>query len=152
MVKIIRTNSKNQDFIDLVSLLDADLAIKDGDEHSFYDQFNKIDNIKYVIVLYENDEIVGCGAIKEFDPQTTEIKRMYVLEGNRGKGFATIILTELEKWSSELYFKRCVLETGKKQIEAIGLYKKNNYNIIPNYGQYTGKENSICFEKQIDIL
>ena len=152
MVKIIRTNSKNQDFIDLVGLLDADLAIKDGDEHSFYDQFNKIDQIKYVIILYEKDRLVGCGAIKEFDSQTTEIKRMYVSEGNRGKGFATTILTELEKWSSELYFKRCVLETGKKQIEAIGLYKKNNYYIIPNYGQYAGKENSICFEKQIDIL
>ena len=147
MLKIIRTNSKNQDFIDLVSLLDADLAIKDGDEHSFYDQFNKIDQIKYVIVLYENDQLVGCGAIKEFDFQTTEIKRMYVSEENRGKGFATIILTELEKWSYELSFKRCVLETGKRQIDAIGLYKKNHYNIIPNYGQYSGKENSICFEK-----
>ncbi len=149
MLKIVRTNSKNQDFIDLVSLLDADLAIKDGDEHSFYDQFNKIDQIKHVIVLYENDQLVGCGAIKEFDPQTTEIKRMYVSEDSRGKGFATMILTELEKWSHELSFKRCVLETGKKQIDAIGLYKKNRYNIIPNYGQYAGKENSICFEKEI---
>ena len=149
MLKIIRTNSKNQDFIDLVSLLDADLAIKDGDEHSFYDQFNKIDQIKHVIVLYENDQLVGCGAIKKFDSQTTEIKRMYVSEDSRGKGFATTILTELEKWSSELSFKRCVLETGKKQIDAIGLYKKNHYNIISNYGQYAGKENSICFEKEI---
>ena len=149
MVKIIRTNSKNQDFIDLVSLLDTDLAIKDGDEHSFYDQFNKIDKIKHVIVLYEDERLVGCGAIKEFDPQTTEIKRMYVSEDSRGKGFATTILAELEKWSSELFFKRCVLETGKKQIDAIGLYKKNHYIIIPNYGQYAGKENSICFEKHI---
>lgn len=152
MLKIIRTNSKNQDFIDLVSLLDADLAIKDGDEHSFYDQFNKIDQIKHVIVLYENNQLVGCGAIKEFDSQTTEIKRMYVSEDSRGKGFATMILTELEKWSCELSFKRCVLETGKRQIDAIGLYKKNDYDIIPNYGQYAGKENSICFEKQISDL
>jgi len=152
MIKIIRTNAKNQDFIDLVNLLDADLAIKDGDEHSFYDQFNKIDKIKYVVVFYESDTSIGCGAIKEFDAETTEIKRMYVLETLRGKGIASKILTELENWSKELSFKKCILETGKKQIEAIGLYKKNNYDIIPNYGQYAGKENSICFEKQIDIL
>ena len=152
MVKIIRTNSKNQDFIDLVSLLDADLAIKDGDEHAFYDQFNKIDQIKYVTVFYESDTPIGCGAIKEFDTESTEIKRMYVPEMYRGKGIASKILKELENWSKELSFKRCVLETGIKQIEAIGLYKKNNYKIIPNYGQYAGKENSICFEKQIGIL
>ena len=149
MINIIRTISKNQDFVDLVRHLDADLAIRDGDEHSFYDQFNKIDQIKYVVVLYENDISIGCGAIKKLNAETTEIKRMYVAEAYRGKGIASKLLTELEKWSRELSFKKCVLETGKKQIEAIGLYKKNNYKIIPNYGQYAGKENSICFEKQI---
>ncbi len=149
MINIIRTISKNQDFVDLVRHLDADLAIRDGDEHSFYDQFNKIDQIKYVVVLYENDISIGCGAIKKLNAETTEIKRMYVAEAYRGKGIASKLLTELEKWSRELSFKKCVLETGKKQIEAIGLYKKNNYKIIPNYEQYAGKENSICFEKQI---
>ena len=152
MRKIIRTNSKNQDFIDLVRHLDAELAITDGDEHSFYDQFNKIDQIKFVVILYENDKAIGCGAIKEFDTETTEIKRMYVKDAYRGKGVATKILTELEKWSVELSYLKCVLETGIKQHEAIGLYKKNNYKIIPNYGQYADKENSFCFEKQINAL
>ncbi|MBM7418775.1 hypothetical protein M2254_000272 [Chryseobacterium sp. BIGb0186] len=35
----------------------------------------------------------------------------------------------------------------KKQIEAVALYKKYNYAIIPNYGQYARIENSVCFEK-----
>jgi len=42
-----------------------------------------------------------------------------------------------------------VLETGKKQIDAIALYTKNGYHIIPNYGQYAGVEYSLCFEKRI---
>jgi len=50
MITIIRTGSDNLDFIELVRLLDADLAIRDGDKHAFYDQFNKIDNIRYVVV------------------------------------------------------------------------------------------------------
>ena len=37
----------------------------------------------------------------------------------------------------------------KYQPETIVLYKKNGYNIIPNYGQYIGVENSVCFEKII---
>ena len=60
-----------------------------------------------------------------------------------------IILKELEKWAAELNYTKCVLETGKKQPEAITLYLKNGYAIIPNYGQYIGIENSVCFAKVI---
>ncbi len=58
-------------------------------------------------------------------------------------------LAELEKWAAELGYNKCVLETGKKQPEAIALYKRSGYKIIPNYGQYIGIENSVCFEKAI---
>jgi putative acetyltransferase len=149
MISVIRTDSDNQDFINLVKHLDADLAERDGSEHSFYAQFNKIDKIKYVIVAHENSKPVGCGAIKEYSPTIMEIKRMYTLPESRGKGIATKVLTELELWAADLSYKKCILETGKKQPEAIGLYRKNGYKLIPNYGQYAGIENSVCFEKDI---
>jgi len=149
MITIKRTDSDNPDFIALVKLLDADLAIRDGADHSFYSQFNKIDKIKHAIVAYENSEPLGCGAIKEYSSAAMEVKRMYTSPGSRGMGVATTILKELETWANELGYKTCVLETGKKQPEAIELYKKNGYNIIQNYGQYKGVENSICFEKII---
>jgi putative acetyltransferase len=151
MISIKRTNCENRDFIELVKLLDADLAIRDGDAHEFYDQFNKIDNIRYVIVAYENNKPAGCGAIKEYKPDSMEIKRMYVKTENRKKGIASKILAELEIWASELNYSRCILETGKGQPEAIELYKKNGYTLIPNYGQYAGVDNSLCFEKRITI-
>jgi putative acetyltransferase len=147
MIECIRTNSDHEDFRKLVRELDADLSIRDGEDHAFYDQFNKIDKIKYTIVAYEDKIPVGCGAIKEYSPDSMEVKRMYVLPERRGLGIASIILKELERWTVELHYKRCLLETGKKQPEAIELYKKNRYGIIPNFGQYTGVENSVCFEK-----
>ena len=149
MVKLVRTNSDDQDFINLVKYLDADLAEKDGTDHSFYAQFNKINKIKHAIVAYENDEPVGCGAMKEFSSNAMEMKRMYTLPAHRGKAIATRILNELEKWAAELSYKKSVLETGKRQPEAIALYKKNGYEITPNYGQYIGIENSVCFEKEL---
>ncbi len=149
MVELKRTNSDNPDFIELVKHLDADLAKRDGEEHTFYDQFNKITHIKHAVVAFENGQAVGCGAIKEFDSQSMEVKRMYTVPVLRGKGLATIVLKELEKWANELSYSRCVLETGKKQPEAIELYKKNGYVLIPNYGQYIGIENSVCFEKRL---
>ena len=149
MIKIVRTSSENRDFIDLVKLLDVDLAERDGDDHAFYHQFNKIDIIKHAVVLYENQKPLGCGAIKEFDATTMEVKRMYTSPESRGKGIATKILLELEKWTEELSYEKCVLETGKRQPEAIQLYAKSGYKMIPNYGQYEGVVNSICFEKQL---
>lgn len=149
-IKLLRTNSDNADFRELVALLDADLAIRDGAEHSFYAQYNKIDKIREVIVAYENEAAVGCGAFKEYSRGTAEIKRMYVRENMRGKGIAGKVLNELENWAKELNFAECVLETGLKQPEAIRLYQKSGYEIIPNYGQYAGVENSVCMRKLIN--
>ena len=149
MIIIKRTDSDNKDFIELVKHLDADLAKRDGDDHPFYAQFNKIDKIKHAVVAYENDTPVSCGAIKEFSPNIMEVKRMYTLPDCRGKGIATQILVELEKWAAELSCEKCILETGKRQTEAVALYKKNGYRLTPNYGQYAGIENSLCFEKEL---
>jgi putative acetyltransferase len=41
------------------------------------------------------------------------------------------------------------LETGQKQPEAIKLYQKAGYQIIPNFGPYVNAENSVCMEKTI---
>jgi len=150
MEKLIKTNSENPDFIDLVKLLDKELQKRDGDEHSFYAQYNKIDKIKNVVVAYYNDVAVGCGAIKEHTNDTMEVKRMFVKDEYRSKGIATKVLIELEKWTKELGFSKCILETGLKQPEAIYLYKKNNYKVIPNYGQYAGVDNSVCMEKMLE--
>jgi putative acetyltransferase len=149
MVQFIRTNSGNNDFQKLVSELDKDLAIRDGPDHAFYAQFNTTSAIKQVIVAYDNDLPVGCGAIREYSPGTMEVKRMYVPPAFRGKGIASRILQHLEDWSAELNYTKCILETGKNQPEAIALYKKNGYSIIPNYGQYKNIDNSVCFEKEL---
>ena len=149
MLKIIRTDSENTDFQALVRLLDEDLAIRDGDLHGYYAQFNKIDAIKNAVVAYDDKTAVGCGAFKRFDDESVEIKRMYVSPENRGRGVAVEILKELETWAAELNFKRAVLETGKKQPEAVRLYEKSGYELFPNYGQYEGLENSVCMKKSL---
>jgi GNAT superfamily N-acetyltransferase len=110
-----RTSSDNTDFHKLVALLDKDLAIRDGDEHAFYAQFNKIDSIRHVIVCYIDDKAVGAGGFKQYVPGIAEIKRMFVLPKYRGKGIAFEILKQLENWAAESGFSECILETGNKQ-------------------------------------
>lgn len=149
MLQLVRTTSENADFRTLVQLLDQDLAARDGAEHGFYAQYNKIDLIRHVVVAYRDGAPVGCGAFKEFEPGTVEIKRMYVQPAHRQQGVAQAVLSELEKWAAELGYCTCVLETGKRQPEAIALYQRCGYALTPNYGQYVGIKNSVCMRKEL---
>ncbi len=146
---IRRSDSADCDFRALVVLLDQELQLRDGAEHGFYATYNKIDSLAHVVVAYLDDVPVGCGAVKKYSDGVGEIKRMFVPLEYRGQGIAGAVLAELEKWAAELGFTECILETGKKQPEAICLYTKSGYNLIPNYGQYKGVENSVCMSKEL---
>ena len=144
-----RTTSDDSNFLHLVALLDEDLAIRDGEDHAFYAQFDTLDHIKNSIVCYHGDLAVGCGAFKPYNTTTAEIKRMFVHPDFRGQGIATAILNELERWATELQYTNCILETGTNNPNAIQLYKKAGYSVIPNYDQYENVTTSICLGKTI---
>lgn len=149
MINIQRTTSENADFQRLVILLDQDLAIRDGEDHAFYAQFDKTDNIKHIAVCYWDDVPIGCGAFKEYNSETVEIKRMFVHPDYRVKGIASSILKELEIWAGDCCYTSSILETGKNNPEAIALYRKSGYKVIPNYDQYENIETSVCLKKQL---
>ncbi|PJJ07404.1 acetyltransferase (GNAT) family protein [Flavobacterium sp. 1] len=151
MLNIKRTTTENKDFQELVVLLDQDLAIRDGEDHNFYGQHNTLEKIKHVVVIYQDTLAIGCGAFKEFDSDTVEIKRMFVHPDFRSKGIASTILTALETWATEFHYTNCVLETGKNNPVAIALYRKSGYEIIPNYDQYENIETSVCLKKHLII-
>ena len=148
-MKLVQTNQDSKDFQQLVEQLDAELTIRDGDDHGFYHQFNGIDALDHVVVAYENNRPVGCGAFKAHNKQQIEIKRMYVLPAARKKGYAAAILTTLERWAVEVGFGEAILETGKAQVEALSFYPKQGYAVMPNFSPYIGVENSVCFEKTL---
>ena len=144
-----RTDSADLDFGRLVVDLDKHLAEVDGDEHSYYAQFNGLANIGNVVVAYEGDEAVGCGAFKRYSDSVVEIKRMYTKPEHRGKKIGAMLLAELESWANELGYVESILETGQKQKAAVRLYENSGYSVIPNYDQYAGVENSVCMKKSI---
>jgi GNAT superfamily N-acetyltransferase len=150
-VRLIRTGSSHPAFAELVKLLDADLAIRDGDDAPFYAAINKAAMIRHVVVAYDGDLAVGCGAIKAFSDEAMEVKRMFTIPESRGKGIASKVITELEQWTREQGYGKCVLETGINQPEAISLYLKLGYERTPNYGPYANIETSLCFEKRLNI-
>ena len=147
--KIIRTESSHEDFVQLVRELDHYLAIIDGDEHDFYHQYNQIENLDPVVLLVIDGNTVSCGAFKELNKDTVEMKRMWTRPEYRGKGCASTVLGELEGWAREEGYTHSMLETGRRMQDAVKLYLQNGYAETENYGQYIGIENSICFKKTL---
>jgi len=151
-ISLRRTNSDNPDFRTLITELDTDLRLRNGDLMNIYDQHNVIEKIDTVVVAYIDQRPAGCGCFKTYDNETVEIKRMFVRPEARGNGISRKILTELEIWAQELNVTYAVLETGSKQLEALSLYPKAGYLPIPKYGPYINLPESICFKKVLANL
>ena len=149
MAEFVRITSENTDFRNLIHALDEDLYLRNGEAQLQYRQYNQVDLIDHVVVVYFEEKPVGCGCYKRFDDKTVEMKRMFVLPEMRGKQLAAQMLQELEKWAVEEGNTAAVLETGYRQVEAIRLYTIAGYSLITNYGQYIGMKESICYRKEL---
>lgn len=148
-LKILSTDGQNRDFLHLIKLLDEGLNEKYGELQKQYNKLNSVDYINDVIVIYKDNVAIACGAFKEYSEDTVELKRIFVRKEERGQGLSKIIVSELEKLAKEKGYKHAVLETGLKQIEAIGLYKNAGYTVTENYGAYVGNTNSVCMKKDL---
>lgn len=146
-LEIVKTDSKNADFLKLIKLLDDDLAERYGELQKQYEKHNKVDYINDVVIVYRDRAPVACGAFKEFNTDSVELKRIFVAKEHRKQGISRILVRELEELARSKGYKYALLETGIKQHEAINLYKNSGYEVIENYGPYAGNTNSLCMRK-----
>jgi putative acetyltransferase len=137
------------DFIILSNELDKEFTEKNGEKQKIYNQYNKLDAIKDIIIVYDKEKAIGCGSIKQYDETTYEVKRMYVQKEYRGKGISKEIIRKLEEEAKKKGIISLILETSKIFNEAVSLYKGMGYSVIENYGQYEGLELSICMGKEL---
>jgi len=147
-MNIIRTNYLDPAFKELVEQLNTDLANRDGKDHPL-SQFNEIIHLKHVVLVLIKNKAVGCGAIAKYNLTSMEIKRMFVIPSHRGLRIGENILSELENWSKELGYAKCILFMGANQPEAMKLYLRNNFSVIENYGKLKNIPDSICLAKSL---
>ena len=135
--------------LELINELDQGLAITDGEEHGFYNQFNRLEELSKVFIGYVDDQAIACGGYKMIDEETAELKRMYVKDFYRGKKYGEKLLKHIEKEIIQSGVDQLILETGTKQVAAVKLYTRNGFRRISNYGPYIGKELSLCYTKSL---
>lgn len=99
------------------------------------------------LVAWVDSTPVGCGGWRTLagDKGVAEIKRMYTVPAWRGWGVATAVLRAIEATARDAGKKRIVLETGRRQPEAIALYRKLGYKQIPNFGYYRDYPGCVSF-------
>lgn len=148
-MKVIRCHKDNAEFLALVDQLDASLRITDGEDHAFYNQYNGTDTLDAVVLLFDKDKAVSCGAYRIKNKNQVEIKRMFTLPSHRQLGCARRVLFALEQWATEENFNEAILETGINQAEALFFYPKVGYRQIQNFEPYIGVKNSFCFGKKL---
>jgi putative acetyltransferase len=151
MISVKRTTPDYPSVLELIKKLDKELWERYPTDQAFFAGFNKLPEDARVVIAFDDETPVGCGAFKPLNvtKNAVEIKRMYVDPSVRGRAIGVLLLENLEKWAKEDGFDIAQLETGINQPEAIRLYEKVGYERIPNYEPYIGVELSLCYAKKL---
>lgn len=147
----VRTDGKNEDFIENCRLLDIDLDRRVGRQikREKYQKFNQLDEIREAILVYDNGKPVGGGAIRRYDDENVELKRVFVHNEYQGQGIGSRLVSLLIEWAAQLGYRRMILETGELLAESCAVYRKLGFAVIPNYGPYADMPESLCMAKTI---
>lgn len=145
-----RTDGSNRDFRELVVMLDKELWDRYAEIQQEYERGNIVGDDVRVVLAYGSRTALGCGCLRETGERgVVEMKRVFVRPEYRRRSIARDIVVELESWAKEDRDRQIILETGTKQPEALRLYESLGYSVIPNYGEYGGKPESVCMAKSL---
>lgn len=95
--------------------------------------------------VWDDQNLIGCGALKEFDTEHAEIKSMRTAESHRGKGVASSLLEHMLDEARRRRYRRLSLETGSMRFfkPARDLYAKFNFKFCGPFGCYEDDPNSV---------
>lgn len=151
MLYFDHTDGKDRNFHNLSQELDENLNQLVGgfENRKEYVQYNTLDIIHDVFVVYDNEKAIGCAGFHEYDEQTAELKRVYLKEAYRGGEIALHMLQLVEHAAEKKGYRYMILETGRNMMAAARLYEKAGYKPIENFGPYIHMPNSICMRKKL---
>lgn len=95
--------------------------------------------------VWDDSNLVGCGALKRLTAAHGEIKSMHTAAAHRGKGVAGTMLRHILGEASEKGLSRLSLETGSQPgFEAARqLYAKHGFAVCGPFGDYQDDPNSV---------
>lgn len=149
--KFKSTDGADKDFLWLCEKLDENLdeLVAGKIDRTKYTPFNQSEEIRDVILIYDGDKIIGGGSFRFYDDEHAELKRVWLDVSYRGEGLGAELLRRLEASAKIKGYTYMILESGNLLAEAMKLYRRAGYKVIPNYGPYVNMEESVCMQKKL---
>ena len=139
------------DVLRLIAALDALMAsLYPAESNHLLDVAALYDPAVTFLVVRDEREVVGCGALLRDPRGWGEIKRMYMNPIQRGRGIGRRVLAELEKLAREARLPLLRLETGIHNAEALALYRRAGFIERGAFGDYAADPLSVFMEKRVN--
>jgi GNAT superfamily N-acetyltransferase len=106
---------------------------------SFFTELEKFPDAKYkspngaFFIIYDDENPIGCVGLKRFDSNSCELKRMYIKEEFRGRGFGKTIVKFIADIALRLGYEQILLDTNVEMPAAVNAYLKAGFIEIPAY-------------------
>ncbi len=148
-MRIIPTNPDSKDALLLLDELAEDFTKKTGLQRNNSPVMPDAESPRaiFLVAYDEENNPLGCGALRPVDDNTCEIKRMYVRA--KGAKVGSKILSALEIHAVNFGYQWIWIGTGTENQLAVKFYLRHGYVVRENYGTYEGRSNCICFEKPV---
>ena len=111
----------------------------------FVDFQRELDTLPGDYRLFFFSDSAGCVAVRLLDPDTAEMKRLYVRAAHRGKGLGRALAEAAIDAARAAGCRRMVLDTLPKMAEAQALYRTLNFRRIGPYLK-NPTPGAICYE------
>lgn len=102
--------------------------------------------------IWDSDQLVGCGALKELDPNHGEVKSMHTRAAARGRGVAAAMVRHIITEARSRGYRRLSLETGSNDAfaPARALYASLGFALTDPFADYRPDPNSVFMTLDLD--
>ena len=103
--------------------------------------------------IWQGETLIGCGALKELDPEHGEIKSMRTAKAFRGKGAGKLMLRHIIDEARSRGYKRLSLETGSMKFfdPARRLYESHGFEYCGPFDHYVADPNSVFMSMKLEV-
>ena len=152
MIKSIEGNFDHPEVNELLTkhFIELRAASPEGSAHVLDIPGLKVESIKFWS-LWENDKLMGCGALKFLDENHGEFKSIRVHDNFRNQGKGVKVINHLIDEAKKLNIKRISIETGAGDffIPARKLFKRTGFRECEPFAHYKVDINSVYLTKKI---
>jgi len=135
----------------LIEALTAELA--DGgytDDETFGYSADQLEQSGvHLVGAHLDGTLVGIGGVEVQDEGYAELKRFYVDPGCRGRGIADAMMSALVDHAVERGTHTLRLETGDKQLAAMGFYARHGFVVVDRFPPYEDSATSVCMARPL---